>query len=398
AGAHWMHGGEANQFWEWAKPRYPDLKYSVDTVENIHAVTAEGIKGPEFREENFQVFADAWEKFSTENPDKDISLAELQNKYIGTENSKAFADFMAQCWMGATGPDKISCTDYFSDPNGPGGVQVKGGNQQIIDRMAKEALEAGVTIKTGVRITDVMQTKSGYQLSDSEGGQYSAAHVAMSVPLAVLKKGLINFDPPLSPDTQKQMDGIGSVPMTKVFLPVKEEFFTKNNIKKDTHIDIAINGQPPAFAHLYSNGTAGITFLMGGDLALRFEKAEMKNQIGALKELMKKIPQLNGVTDYSDGPMFVSDWNTNPLALGAYTAALPGNKRQGVMTENNTRFGGGGSSTLSFIGEGACYSTDGAGGMSSAHMSGKRAAQNIHAKMNPGPKPGPNLDNFYVLD
>ncbi|HEY8962889.1 MAG TPA: oleate hydratase, partial [Alphaproteobacteria bacterium] len=146
AGAHWMHGGEVNQFWEWAKPRYPDLKYSVDTVENIHAVTAEGIKGPEFREENFQVFADAWEKFSAENPGKDISLAELQSKHIDTENSKAFADFMAQCWMGATGPDKISCTDYFSDPNGPGGVQVKGGNQQIIDRMAKEALEAGVTI------------------------------------------------------------------------------------------------------------------------------------------------------------------------------------------------------------------------------------------------------------
>lgn len=384
-GAHWMHGGVNNQFWAWASKRYPDMtrEYTYDTTENGYVVTENGVRHQTYRDGCMEALKRAWDEHLDVSYEADISLAELEERYVNTADTRSYIQFVANCWMGTDSAEHISCHEFFGDPNPSGGIQLKGGNQQLVERMAQEAELEGVVIDTDCEVVRVEAHSRGYIICNKDGSCIGARHVGIAVPLSVLKTGKIVFDPPLGPVKDRQIKGIGQAYMTKVFVPVAEAFFKERDIKPDTRISLMVEGEPPLFLHLYTNGTPGVTVFSGGAVAREVEAYDEVQIQAFLKRAFEKSLILQGVESSIEGAALRTGWNSDALSGGAYTAALPGSIREGGLLVRNKLFANKklGGSCIVFMGEGMCFVEDGPGGMSSAHLSGLRAARNITALM-----------------
>ncbi|MEM7797723.1 MAG: NAD(P)/FAD-dependent oxidoreductase, partial [Chloroflexota bacterium] len=105
----------------------------------------------------------------------------------------------------------------------PGGDNLLcgGGFKRIV-----EGLSEGLTLKTGCKVERVTFDGEGVTLETSQG-TYRADHCIVTVPLGVLKSGMIAFDPPLPEEKSAAIERIGFGNYEKIALKFPKVFWPK---------------------------------------------------------------------------------------------------------------------------------------------------------------------------
>ena len=87
------------------------------------------------------------------------------------------------------------------------------------------ALQTGYTIKLSTTVIQVNHSEKGVEIVSSDGSAQSFEAVIVTVPLGVLKKKEISFNPPLSEERTKAIDRMGMGTVDKLFLFFDDVFW-----------------------------------------------------------------------------------------------------------------------------------------------------------------------------
>lgn len=332
-GPHWFHGGEKNKLFQWAKARYGDKlgAYSIDTakrrfnVQNKKEIPVEKIEWANTR--LFQLYSE----WKARYPDDDISLHDLAALSKSPDLMLA-AEERATNWMSVDSANLVSSIEFFGDETSSGGVQLENGIGHLIDLMKQEAEYFGADIRLNTEVSEVKSRKGGgFIVTDSRGHTYEADDVLVTVSAAVLKSGAIKFSDAVHRKLDPVLAGIGVARMTKIFIPLRPEYFEGQDIKPDTFAKI-YDQKHSWLSHLGTDGNPLATVFACGAVSKLVEeghRTDIEQEI--LQLLERNVPALAGVSDNVDGRIHMTSWSTNPHFLGAYSAMLPGYARSNPL-------------------------------------------------------------------
>ena len=194
-----------------------------------------------------------------------------------------------------------------------------------------------------------------------------ARSVIVTVSTGVLRAGSIAFDPPLPARTRAAIDGLPMGLLNKLALPASG--LGRLGLDAGTLLESRImkRGGSGMLLSAWPSGLPYVSAFYGGRHARSLDgqpQAALAEAHGVLCALLG--PQAGDAVDKAAG--FVTDWASDPLFLGAYAYAPPGQAHQRARLAEPV-----GDGQLVFAGE-ACRSDGLAGTVGGALADGERAA------------------------
>jgi monoamine oxidase len=339
-GPHWFHGGAKNPFYKWANDRRYDLgPISIDTATRRFNVSADGAVKPEQREWAMERLYEMYAIWKAQHPDEDISLRQL------AEMSKsrvivAVAEERANNWMAVDSAEKVSSDEFWGDDAGSGGMQLQDGIEKLITAMTSEAQY----YKTDIQLRRVVQAvrkvgKSFEIVTDKD--TVEADYVLCTISVGALKSNGVQFSKNVHSQLDPVLAGMTGARMTKIFVPLRPEFFTERNIAPDTFVTL-YEQRHSWLLHLRTDGKPLVTIFASGAMSDLVEKSHYVDIESQMLDLLDRVvdPDLTGARDNLEGRIHITDWTTNPYFLCAYSAMLPGVKRRNPLVIGNMVFAG----------------------------------------------------------
>jgi polyamine oxidase len=198
-----------------------------------------------------------------------------------------------------------------------------GGYGSLVD-----ALAAGLDVRLGVEVAEVVQSESGATVRSSDGATEDASHVVVTVPLGVLKRGTPAFTPALPAERLAAIEALGFGHYEKVALHFDEPFWREAGTSHllvfpdDPHeptqwvFDLDAFGSGPTLVCHAFHGAAG--HVLDGTPAEATQWA-----LGLLAQALgRSCPSASAAA--------VTSWATDPYTAGAYTHVPPGVARSAL--------------------------------------------------------------------
>ena len=340
AGPHWFHGGAKNPFYKWARDRHYDLgTVSVDTATRRFNVSADGAIKPEQREWAMDRLFEMYSIWKAQHPDEDISLRQL------AEASKsrvivAVAEERAANWMAVDSAAQVSSDEFWGDDAGSGGMQLQEGIGKLVAAMVGEAQYYKADIQTRRVVQAVKKVKGRLRVA-TDKDTIEADYVISTLSIGALKSGGIQFDRGVRSQLDPILAGMTAARMTKIFVPLRPEFFDQCNIAPDTFVTI-YDRRHAWLLHLRTDGKPLVTIFASAAMSELVERSHYADIEEQMLDLLERVdqPNLSGVRDNLEGRIHITDWTTNAYFLGAYSAMLPGVKRRNPLVVGNLIFAG----------------------------------------------------------
>jgi monoamine oxidase len=263
----------------------------------------------------------------------DCPLTDLARDAAGKEVLKTFA----LMWYGLTPPEKPSAHEYLTDQNQPGGLQIKGGVHQLLDKLAADVGEERIRLKTPV--LEIRSEEGHAHLVTARGEEWQARRAIFTGSLGVLKSGLVTFTPPLSAAMQKNLEHIAMGKMNRIILEMEPGFFEERGIGENTAM-VLLDGTPPHFCHMRSVGRPLISLFIAGPVAERVEHFSGEEAIRYMKQALSPVKELHGFEREVKGAPIVTRWCTSRYTQGSYSVCLPGGTRSLPREEGQVIFCG----------------------------------------------------------
>jgi monoamine oxidase len=181
------------------------------------------------------------------------------------------------------------------------------------------ALADGLDIRLNTRVTAVAHDADGVQV-ETDTGHFSARHAVVTVPVSLLKRQDIRFDPPLSVPKQQAIARIGFGSLAKLGLVFDAPFWPHTSYcfglrgGEGTGASVAVT--PYAVS-----GVPLMILLYGAELATELEAMDEAEAVARAcdqlrAEFGQDIPQPIAVMR--------TQWTRDPLALGSYCHVAAG--------------------------------------------------------------------------
>lgn len=242
-----------------------------------------------------------------------------------------------------------------------GNVQITGGYDQL-----PALLASGLDIRLNCTVKTVTYTTKPVRVSTSQG-DFLAEHVLVTVPLGVLKKGSIAFNPLLPTAKRTAIARMGVSAFDKVILQFPTRFWPSGNWL------INLEGKSPwatAFSSLESVAP-GSNILVGwqfGTTATLREPLTDAAWLSAVRADLQRV--FPGRTLPAPTAHAITRWIADPFSCGAYSFPAVGSPRSDI-TALATPVG----TSLFFAGE--ATNADYPSTVHGAFLSGQREARNI---------------------
>lgn len=224
-------------------------------------------------------------------------------------------------------------------------------------------LSRGLDIRLNNYVKKIEYGSDGVAVTTNKG-IYEAYAAVVTVPLGVLKKQQIKFDPPLPKKKRKAIRKLGMGNVNKVFLifdkpfwPVKTQYFGYMANTKGKY-NYFVN------CRTFSKVNALVTFAFGAFA----DKIEKQSNAQIQADVMTNLRAMFGSKAKDPKKIIVTRWRKDRFAHGAYSYNAVGAKRKDF-----TQIGKPVGKALYFAGEHT--SADYAGSVHGAYMSGIRAAK-----------------------
>ncbi|MEU2235143.1 flavin monoamine oxidase family protein [Streptomyces vietnamensis] len=182
------------------------------------------------------------------------------------------------------------------------------GYDQITNGLAR-----GLDVRLGHQVTHITYGKHQVVVR-TQHADFTAGRVVITLPIGVLKKGAVEFDPPLPDAKQHAIDQIGMGIFDKLYLRFPRVFWD------DTEV-ISQEGTPHgAFANWYALQNAVkeplLVALNGGAVARRLEGM---NEAAVAREGVSALRSIYGPDIPDPIAHRVTRWGADPFALGSYS-------------------------------------------------------------------------------
>lgn len=363
-GAHWFHGGNANPFFQWANKRY-DLGPMVEDTVDQRMIVGD-ISSARYNAA-YEDLTRVYEEIIAKEHMFNGSLHAVA-KYSSNPDVSYIADFMASEWMASDNAKIVAARDFFEDPLGPGGWQLKRGMGHVAYSMKAEAINRGAAIHFNKVVKNIFRKDDLMVVNTSAGEVFSADHVIVTVSAGVLKSRNILFDTDVEIVIDKAISGLHMGHLAKGTLRVKEMYFHNAKIAADQPIDF-IKEKQRAFIHVHTAGEDTLTVFSGGKRAEQFELMNEHDARNHCFEILDEIALIADVSNYLAIPeIYKTAWAADPHFLGSYSICEPGFYRQNPLDCGR----------LTIAGEAFLQNhEDSAGQITGAWRSGQIAAQMI---------------------
>lgn len=258
----------------------------------------------------------------------------------------------------AADAEDLSILYYDEEKEESGGdVLFPGGYVQIANVLA-----AGLDIRLE-HIVDHIDYSDGVEVS-TDHGTFTADYAIVTLPLGVLKRGSVTFDPPLPEDKQGAIDRLGMGLMNKLFLRFSDVFWDADYEMFDY---VSEDGRWQSW-YDFSN-VVDEPVLLGFNAGRRGLEVESLSDEDTVADAMRTLRII-----FPDAPdpidWVLSRWASDPFAGGSYSYARVGSTPEDYDTLAETV-----DEVLLFAGE--ATERLASAGVDGALMSGLRAAEEL---------------------
>lgn len=189
-----------------------------------------------------------------------------------------------------------------------------------------DALAHGLPIRYQCPVSRIVSSeKSGVEVTTNDGAKFSADHVIVTVPLGVLKRRVITFEPPLPPRKELAIQRLGFGVLNKVALLFPHCFWGDLDTMGYLHPPDRPQGE---FYLFYSyegiSGGSLLTALVPGDAAVALEEMSTSEAVRRLVDTLKSIFEPRGVPVPAPLAAAVTRWGQDPYAYGSYSSVAVG--------------------------------------------------------------------------
>ncbi|MEM7337213.1 MAG: FAD-dependent oxidoreductase [Actinomycetota bacterium] len=158
--------------------------------------------------------------------------------------------------------------------------------------------------------------EGGVRLTDTNGGVHEADRVIVTVPVAILQQGLVEFDPPLSDDRLGTLDDAMVWSGFKAFIEFEQRFYPTLLAPADSGVG---GGQRLFYDAAYGQDSdANVLGVFSvGEEAERYQAAGD----GAIDLILAELDEIyDGAATDTYVQHVTQNWNEQPWARGAYLA------------------------------------------------------------------------------
>lgn len=319
-GASWIHGVSNNPMAEWAqKEGIRTVPFDYEKKAMFHAGGSRITPEEERRIEKSFRKTLKLANGTAEELSQDVSLRKTftgaEKKLGWSPQEVAHLDFRAHTEIEhefAASLEELSAQHWDEGEELPGGdVIVPSGVGGIVEPWAR-----GQDIRFGQAVVRVGYDRDGVRVKTSQGLELAAKKLIVTVPLGILKKGTIVFDPLLPKEKMEAIGRIGFGNYQKTALLFDELFWDP-----ELHLfdwDGGASGKEWAeWVNLYPfTGEPALMAFHTAQAAYGIEKMTDREVSEAATEALasalgKKVPRPKD--------MMVSRWGHDPYSLGAYS-------------------------------------------------------------------------------
>jgi monoamine oxidase len=189
---------------------------------------------------------------------------------------------------------------------------------------AVAVLSAGLDVQTGEVVSQVLVEADGVRITSSSQ-VWTGTHAIVTVPLGVLKRGAIGFEPPLSAEKQRAIDRLDMGNLEKVVFVYEEPWWLADG-GGGAFVDSDADGTFPAFED--ATQTAGAPTLIafyGGQFARDAQARLTDDEIVAGAE--RTMAAVYRREPPSPVAARVTHWTSDPFAGGSYSYPTAGASR-----------------------------------------------------------------------
>ena len=211
-------------------------------------------------------------------------------------------------------------------------VLIPGGNLRVVASLAQ-----GLPIFYNTRVEKVLHDGDGVTLhctevgssGDETGGPgrtrvFSADAALVTLPLGVLKRGSVLFEPPLPPRKRLAIESLGFGTLNKLVMLFREPFW---NTAQDTFGRVAESRNSRGDFFLFyqyaplsgPGGGAVLIGLVAGSAAVSFEAEHPQAAMQRCVEVLRSIFSQQGVTVPDPVDYRCTAWASDPYSLGSYS-------------------------------------------------------------------------------
>jgi monoamine oxidase len=311
-GAEFVHGDRAYT-WEWLRraglSAAPHARWSGRRIVLEDGRLA-GAAALESRADLRRVFALEAELASYAGPD--CSLAD----WLAVREFSPLAAHIADVRLAHSNcatPATLSVAELAYDLRhsdaGEGDFHILGGYDQVLATIAE-----GLDIRLETPVTAIRWGADGVEVDTPRGG-YSARSAIVTLPLALLKAGAIDFSPPLPEAKRQAIGALAMAPAMKLHLRFNEPFW-------DADLTFLTASAPVAVWWTIRPGVPVLTGFLTGP---RAERLAAYGEAGAIE---RGLAQLDALASGAASRLFVAgqltDWAADPWARGGYSSTPPG--------------------------------------------------------------------------
>jgi monoamine oxidase len=315
-GASWIHGTEDNPIWALAQSA--GIQTVETSEEDTVAYHADGSVMTDAEQQQLQDKGEAI--LEAAQPDagaEDYSLQEAVDEVSQSETLSAEEKQALDYWFGsAIGHEyaaelrELSALSW-ADDNEAIGAQVifPKGYEQIVKLLSKDLDIALDQIVQEIHIED-----SGVRVVTNQG-EYQADRCVVTLPLGVLKKGAILFDPPLPDAKQQAIKHLGMGLLNKLYLRFPSVFWEQSA----GWINYVAPEKGEWLEWLNLDHYFGVPVLLGfnaGDYGRQIETLSDEQIVARAMESLRRIYK-----DEVEEPTAwqVTRWASDPFSYGSYS-------------------------------------------------------------------------------
>lgn len=245
-----------------------------------------------------------------------------------------------------------------TEHNGEGDFRVAAGYDTILALIAQ-----GLDVQLNRPVTSVSWSAEGVQATLTTGERLAARAAVITLPLAILKSGLVAFDPALPDQKQQAIEGLAMQPAMKLIYRFREPFW-------GTGTDFLSLPDPLPVWWVVRSGVGVLTCFLTGPRAVQ---ARAAGESLVEQGLLHLEQVFGGAPRALYKACKIVDWAADPWAQGGYSSPPPGSAglRQALAQPCGR---------LAFAGE-ATVTSDSPATVHGALGSGARAAREVLAAL-----------------
>lgn len=189
----------------------------------------------------------------------------------------------------------------------------RGGYRSVVHRLA-----TGVDVRLGSVVTDVRITADGVRVDCASGAVETCSHAVVTVPLGVLKRGRVRFDPALPAPVQRAVDALGFGCYEKIALRFDAPFWRDDGL---SHLVVFPTDADEPAMWVFDLDAFGAGPVLCAHLFPTLTRHASGQGVDWLRSVLTEV---TGHPIPDPVAAVVTSWADDPFTAGAYTHCPPG--------------------------------------------------------------------------